>query len=517
MIITPHNDLVKVQGRYIQKFFEIFSSRWNFIVAKTAQSIGNKASWKTVTKNTYRYIREGDRILSTLKPKLEDELLQKIWDSPKHLVGLGFDQTTRYAILDIDAGSIYHPNNGKELESIKEALEDIGLVSPLIIQSSHSRGLHVYYPLPEPVKTFPLAIAISSHLREKGFTIADGTLEILPNLKKKESIYKRCRLPLQEGSYILDDYYEIVGDRLSDFIHRFEWSAAKQDPEQLELAIQQYQKKFYSRDKTSNTTAQPIGKLQEMTLEYEALLENGFRSSTETNRILMFLSRVGRLIKRLGGQDLYQFILDTVKNLPGYQIYCRHKHEIEQRCLDVARCTERHYPLRFKQDPAKALPKPKENNQAKYDDATRRIKTALAQIQKNQEIYQYKTHLLYRIVELAKCSLVTIKKRWNEIKEAAALILKPNEDQKNRTTAKDQNETTRSPQKESKVVCHPSQSKGFSDLEQEKSAPQTVCHPGQSKGFSGFSEKLYTKGIPLVNLEESEDLQSDKKRKFKTS
>jgi hypothetical protein len=42
----------------------------------------------------------------------------------------------------------------------------------------------------------------------------------------------------------------------------------------------------------------------------------------------------------LEGQSLVEYIIQTAKNLPGYQQWCQHKQEIKKRAIEWARCIE---------------------------------------------------------------------------------------------------------------------------------------------------------------------------------
>ncbi|MFN5261080.1 MAG: hypothetical protein ACK5EH_01410, partial [Pseudanabaena sp.] len=112
-----------------QTFASFFPYSWNFIYAKNVDRT-SKPEWKTET----RYPITGRR-------------LYDYWADNETLIGVRFDNQTEYAMLDIDKGSPYHPNNNHEkFKTVLQALEEIGLVRPLIVQSSHSEGLHIYYP-----------------------------------------------------------------------------------------------------------------------------------------------------------------------------------------------------------------------------------------------------------------------------------------------------------------------------------------------------------------------------------
>jgi hypothetical protein len=71
------------------------------------------------------------------------------------ILGLRFGSETRYALIDIDHGSSYHPENNLEnFQAVLGAAEKIGLCRNMFVRSSDSEGLHIYFFLPEPVPSF---------------------------------------------------------------------------------------------------------------------------------------------------------------------------------------------------------------------------------------------------------------------------------------------------------------------------------------------------------------------------
>lgn len=146
-------------------------------------------------------------------PLSSGELVQLFLDEQK-LIGVGFDKTTKYIVIDIDWLSKYHPTHDiDQFRGILNALETIGLTRHLVIRSSDSGGIHVYFPLPEEVPTFWLAASVRVILTDAGYEIKNGHLEIFPNTKHfaklpgEHSHYKSHRMPLQpnSGSYLLED------------------------------------------------------------------------------------------------------------------------------------------------------------------------------------------------------------------------------------------------------------------------------------------------------------------------
>lgn len=76
-------------------------------------------------------------------------------------------------------------------------------------------------------------------------------------------------------------------------------------------------------------------------------VEQGFTGEGETNDLLLTIANLGRILYGLSGQQYIDYIRETVMSCPGYVRYCRHKHEIDRRCAEVARYGEKQwYPYR---------------------------------------------------------------------------------------------------------------------------------------------------------------------------
>jgi hypothetical protein len=152
------------------------------------------------------------------------------------ILGKRFGLLTNYLMLDIDAGSLYHPRNSG-LQPILDAIEQLGLCRCLIIQSSDSTGIHLYFPLSAAVNSWALANAAHSVLSAAGIQITGGQCELFPNKKAIGAQHNGHRLPLQQGSYLLDDDYAIVSNSKADFLQQWQLAASGQDTDALTQAI----------------------------------------------------------------------------------------------------------------------------------------------------------------------------------------------------------------------------------------------------------------------------------------
>lgn len=155
----------------------------------------------------------------------------RLWRDENKAVGVRPWGHTRYVMVDLDAGGRYHPHedNGKAAQGILKAAEDIGLEGHLKLQSSASEGCWLFWPLPEKVKSYQAAKRLKEALQTAGHVLTPGHLEIFPNLKSRGAIYNMHRVPLQQGSYLLDDDWQPYSYYVSAFMWAWERAAACQD------------------------------------------------------------------------------------------------------------------------------------------------------------------------------------------------------------------------------------------------------------------------------------------------
>jgi hypothetical protein len=153
-----------------------------------------------------------------------------------HIIGKRFGQLTHYLMLDLDINSPFHPDHGG-FHPILMTMERLGLCRYLIVRSSTSGGIHLYFPLPEPVNAWQLAYTAHSALTADGIQIAGGICELFPNKKAFNAEHNGHRLPLQNGSFLLDNDFCPISNHKADFVTRWETAAAHQDNEALTLAL----------------------------------------------------------------------------------------------------------------------------------------------------------------------------------------------------------------------------------------------------------------------------------------
>ncbi len=330
---TPYG-AAKSQFEYVSEFQDaflaLFPHRFDYIWAEHPH-LGEDVAWQTESRHPLsdRLIRQG-----------------------AYLFGVRFGAETNYCVLDIDAGSLYHPNRDPfAISRIVAALEPLGLVSYVACTSSYSGGLHLYFPFQSAQSSWQLAISLTCALETGGFKVCAGQLEIFPNPKPYAtdgnlSLFNAHRLPMQIGSYLLDHSFEPIWSDTQTFVNQ--WQLVQQrnivDSKMLRLILKRVKRKHFGIS----------GKAEKFINDLNAEIELGWTAYGQTNRLL------GRITMRayifhhilsggdpLEGDALISEIVETARSLPGYREWCRHQHEIEQRATEWARCIQSSHYFHF--------------------------------------------------------------------------------------------------------------------------------------------------------------------------
>ncbi len=312
-------------------FLALFSHRYDYIWAEHPAP-GQKVSWKTESRHP-----------------LSDRLIQQ----GAYLYGVRFGAQTTYCVIDIDAGSLYHPKRDRfAIARIMAALEPLGLVSALICTSSYSGGLHLYLPFQAPQKTWELALALETRLGSAGFKPALGQLEVFPNVRQyvtegQPNLYTAHRLPLQAGSYLLTSDLQQTLSTQESFIQQWHFAQRRNsiNAKSLKQVLKLARKRHYGL----------TGKADKFLNDLNAEIELGWSRHGQTNRLLGRIAMrayiFGHVLKGgqpLAGKALADEIVCTALALPGYADWCRHQHEIEQRAEEWARSVQssaRYFPF----------------------------------------------------------------------------------------------------------------------------------------------------------------------------
>ena len=378
-----------------QTFASFFPYSWNFIYAKNIDRT-SKPEWKTET----RYPITGRR-------------LYDYWADNETLIGVRFDSQTEYAMLDIDKGSPYHPhNNHEKFKTVLQALEEIGLVRPLIVQSSQSEGLHIYYPLWQEVPSFGIACAIKACLQKNNCEIASGVIESFPNTKKYDSEYNGHRLPLQTGSYQLDNDLQIIGRDLNQFVETWLTVQEQQDIDLLKQAIAEA-KANYQPPKDNRKTIQ-------WREDLEKQIEAGWTGKGQSNQLLYYMGKYARVF--MGCEEIEaiaEYITKTARAAAGFIKYCGDINRLEQKAKDIAKwCMKHHFPWGSKkEEQTNEQGEDIENKKAqKQAERLERIRTTVNELNKTGEMPETIRGMAQAIAKAAKVSVETLyenKQLWH--------------------------------------------------------------------------------------------------------
>ena len=153
------------------------------------------------------------------------------------------NKTTNWIVLDIDQNrSPHHPDRGEgALEMLLDRCRVIGLKRPLTLRSSFSGGIHLWFPLPQPVETFKAALSVKKALLTTGIEsgldaefyayqepnimqLSGGVLEVFPNDKLSDSEYKAIRMPFTgQGNGLCVEGFGVVEE---PEVFRADWEEA---------------------------------------------------------------------------------------------------------------------------------------------------------------------------------------------------------------------------------------------------------------------------------------------------
>jgi hypothetical protein len=330
MTITQLDNCFQYVQEWEDEFLALFPHRFDYIWAEHPTS-DRGVEWKTESRHP-----------------LSDRLICQ----GAYLYGVRFGAETNYCLLDIDIGSLYHPEQDPlAISRIVTALEPLGLVSHIACTSSYSNGFHLYFPFQQAQSSWQLAIALACLLENAGFKLQPGQLEIFPNPKPYAtdgnlSLFNAHRLPLQAGSYLLNETWQPIWSTSQTFVQQWHLTQQRNDinSQVLKRVLRQAKRKHFGIS----------GKAEKFINDLNAEIELGWTGYGQTNRLL------GRITMRayifhhvlsggepLRGDALVNEIVEVARSLPGYGEWCRHQHEIEHRSQEWARCIENSHYFHF--------------------------------------------------------------------------------------------------------------------------------------------------------------------------
>jgi len=343
-------------------FLALFPHRGSFLWAEHPDP-GDRPQWRTEERHL-----------------LSDRLILQ----GSYLYGVRFGKETNYLLIDIDAKSAYHPTRDPfAIHRILEAIEPLGLYKPVAVSSSYSDGIHLYFPFVMAQTSWKIAQTVAVLLESKGLKVSRGQLELFPNARRMSGAdYNGHRLPLQAGSYLLnDDFYPIYGNRDSFVTHwRFAQHHNSVRTEKTEQVLKQFERKA---SKKLGVSAQKF--LNDLNAE----IEPGWSGYSQTNHIL------GKIAVReyvfhhalyggppLKGGSLWMRIVEVAQRLPGFDRWCRHQHEIEALAFDWCRSIEgsHYYPYGGDRVAVENDEPPLHPNHKRAEEARQRIALAVAEL-----------------------------------------------------------------------------------------------------------------------------------------
>ena len=350
---------------------EIFKHRYDFIYANHPQP-GEKPIWFTEDRHplTDRLIKQGS-----------------------YLYGVRFGPTTNYALIDIDTGSAYHPKRDPlALNRIQSTLEKtMGIVTSVTCQSSYSQGLHLYLPFDQEFTSWELGIALTCVLENAGFSVSAGQLEVFPNARHFGSdgqlnLFNGHRLPcFKHGFCLLNDELEpIINGDEDTFIRHWKFTQAKNDltPKKLKKVLKTAYRKTYRIS----------SKAEKFLNDLKVEIEYGWTGAGQTNRLLgrivMFYFVFGHVLgasEPLEGETLEKKVVEVARQLPGFEEFCNHQHELENRVSEWVSSIENSHYYHYGYDsiPKTDLDKPDkraERNKQVETDARERINTGVKKL-----------------------------------------------------------------------------------------------------------------------------------------
>jgi len=286
--------------------------------------------------------------------------------------------------------AVSHPRHDPfAIARLVAALEALGLVSYIAVTSSYSGGIHLYFPFEKAQKSHELAQAAQAVLENAGFILSLGQLELFPNdrgfVDGKPALYAAHRLPLQLGSYLLNQEWEPTYSTQAAFVQQWQ-HCQRRNP--VTTKTIKHILRIAKRQRLI-----PSGKANKFLNDLNAEIEPGWSGSGQTNRLLGRIALrtyiFGKLLYGfyLEGQALVDKMVEVATSLPDYRSYCGHQHEIKHRAEEWAQCVEnssRYFPYKRKaKSKSVQTSEPAQSavltwHEGKQEDARERISNAIA-------------------------------------------------------------------------------------------------------------------------------------------
>lgn len=213
-------------------------------------------------------------------------------------------------------------------------------------------------------------------------------------------------MPLQAGSYLLNDQLEPIRGRHCTFVHQ--WHQCQQhnaiDSEVIEQVLRQTRRQKHCISQRANKF------LNDLSAEVEV----GWTGKGQTNYLLGRITMQAYIFHHvmhgglpLNGDALVNKIVSVATSLPGYREWCGHQHEIQQRATEWARCIEnsRYFPYGAQYGKYKAKGKLLESgtlektwNEQRSLSAQEKIQAAMVDLMQTNQLPEGTTARFNRLV-----------------------------------------------------------------------------------------------------------------------
>ena len=338
---------------------------------------------------------------------------------------------TKYVVLDIDRGSQYHFKNSKsQFDKLLETAASIGLNKPVIIQSSQSQGIHIYYPLGKAVYSWSANLAITYVFKQLGLTVANGQLEIFPKRSPKNN-YRQVgslRVPMSSRySYLIDnDSLECIPakDRrraIASFLssckaattHNSEFIATHKGLSDSAIADRY---KFLNQIAASESKPYQSKTYLDM-VATQAIIDKGLAGSGQSNQLALHCCQVANLaLHNPTFNDCVNEIVRLVKSAPGYDRWYRDKRGLPKKASDLMHSWVDRYgyyggPAVLPSRPARRKPKAEIDKRTLVKKANLKlVRNAIAKLKRRKAYKLDKVIKLTQVAEISGVSVETVKR-----------------------------------------------------------------------------------------------------------
>jgi hypothetical protein len=414
----------------MQAFFHFAKTELQGIASKV---INQRKKLDPLSEAGARFLREYYRGFTHV-PIRADYALKPIWKTPEkispdelvkilrdkdELVGVRPGTETNHLTIDIDLGSIHYPQPilgdiaWEPIEEIRDVLMTLGLESKLFY-SSENKGIHIRVFLPKMVNSLYLAAAVEYALKDAGYELKGGQLELCPRIKpytqegEKIQLHHAFRLPMQRGGAYIGIGHEVEerADRLDHLVEIIQENIEEQDMDRFKEAMEEAYDRLYEENWQRFRQQAPVrGKAAQFKESLELRIARGFDGKGQTNELMKETLKYGYIFLHLTGQELVNWLVVSMESMAGYKQYCGHQHEmlrkaqIWQRWIEKPR--NRYYPYGGKgitQNDQVGEPEVKVNkNESKAAEAKVRLRIAVQNLEKAGKKFTKVTELLAAI------------------------------------------------------------------------------------------------------------------------